>query len=82
MTDEQDKQDLMVLAANVAELMQHYFWTDIIKPQFDIRLSSLDTEMRTTNDPWKRYGLVEAYSKMVEFRLWFDDIIEQTKKGE
>lgn len=75
--EQKEKKDREVLAKSIKELKNTYYWKSIIKPQFDLRLAMLDANMRSEADPWKRYGLVDAYTHMAEFRMWFDDKAEE-----
>ena len=70
-------QEERTIEDQIYEFGQTHYWKDIIKPEFEGRIAEIDARMIGETDPWKRYGLVEAYKYMALFKLWFDDIIEQ-----
>lgn len=52
------------------------FWKKVFIPYIDHTLAYLDTQMMVS-DPWERYGKVEAYRVMKEFKLYFINGLEQ-----
>jgi hypothetical protein len=35
--------------------------------------------MVSERDPWRRYGLVEAYDQLARFKFRFDEIVDRVK---
>lgn len=44
------------------------FYKELLIPDLDRRLATYD-ELMATSDPWKRYGYVEAYIALKQFKL-------------
>lgn len=54
------------------------FWKKVFIPYLDHTMAYLDTQMMN-EDPWVRYGKVEAYRAMKIFKLYFINSLEQLK---
>jgi|6_EtaG_2_1085325.scaffolds.fasta_scaffold00361_13 hypothetical protein len=60
----------------VAEFLESPVWTEVIAPEIGAKLVNLDTYMCSELDPWRRYGIVESYKVLKEFRLWLQDMAD------
>ena len=68
--------DLQQRGARVQEFRRSEVWEKDIEPKLIGMLITLETNFCSTKDFYERGALVEAYSKIKEFKLWIDEISE------
>ena len=72
-TDELYRNRLILEAAKTP------FWNEVLIPDLNNAIAVLDSSMTTEADPWRRYGIVEAYKWLTEFKLLYLDVLENAQ---
>lgn len=63
----------------ILEASKTPFWNEVFIPDLNNAIAVLDNSMTTELDPWKRYGYVEAYKWLSEFKLLYLEVLEQAQ---
>lgn len=66
----------------VLEASKTPFWNEVLMPELDNYIATLDSSMTTEEDPWRRYANVEAYRIMCIFKINLIDVLERAQQSE
>jgi hypothetical protein len=69
----EEKMDLMIRLKNTD------FWNKLLVPEFKAFLQMMEESTLTEEDPWKRYGGVQAIYVLRGFKMYLEDIIETNR---
>lgn len=67
--DKDFEQERDEIAGIIQEASKSRFWNEVLIPELDNILATLDGNMTTESDPWRRYAFVEVYRAMKNFKL-------------
>jgi hypothetical protein len=63
----------------VQETQRSDFWFKVFLPEFQQLHDNLEEAAYSTDDLYRRYGLIEAVRALREFKMRFDDLAREAK---
>ena len=66
----------------IAQAKETPFYKEVLMPELNRRLALYDDLMVATADPWERYGYVEAYKALKQFKIALEMASEEDDEEE